>query len=448
MTGNRPHRTVVDLAACCLAALLLTSAAAMADDGLLAKAERALREGAGREVVEMLGPVEEQYAGQAQFDYLLGTARLLVGQPEQASLALERAVAVDPTHAAAHLELGRAYFMLGSDERATEEFDIAAGLNPPPNAAAIIERYRGEIAKRRTTGGVRLSGHVELAVGYDSNINNATSLTDVPIPALNNLVVSLNAANVRIGDSFRTVAGAASVEVPLSDSVKWTSNVNAQHRDNMTKAGFDLSSEEIFSGIAYQHGTHTANLGVLGGRVYLVGDLNRRVEGVSLDLRERLGDAMQLSSVTQYLRYRFPQPDLLPNSFNQLAESLGMTEYFAEGRGALAENLLLGWEDDTDLRPDGRKKSVGVDVGLSWIATEHNALYGHLTYTNGRYSAVNSVFLVRRHDVFYYAGIGAVHTFAEKFSVRPELSYTYNRSNLPIFAYRDVTGAMNFRYDF
>ena len=431
-----------------LALCLVGRVASADDDALLGKAEAALRAGNGQEVVDLLGPVEEAHAGQPRFDYLLGTGRLLVNQPEPASIELERAVAVEPGHAAAHLELGRAYFMLGSDERALEEFDFAAKLNPPPNASTVIEHYRKEIAERRTPKRVKLAGHVELTAGYDSNINNATSLTEMPVPALNNLEVQLNSANVRTGDTFRTVTGAGSADVRLDDAFKWVTNASAQHRDNNTKQGFDLSSEEIFSGIAYQHGSHSAELGLLGGRVYLEGDLNRRVEGLSMDLRERLWESTQLTSVTQYLRYRFPQPDLVPNSFNQVAESLGVVRTLAGGRGAISTNLLLGWEDDTDQRPDGKKRSAGLDVGFSWVQNEHNSFYSHLTYTNGRYNMQNAVFLRQRHDLFYYAGVGAVHTFGDGFSVRPELTYTRNNSNLPIYDYKDITGSMNVRYDF
>jgi hypothetical protein len=432
-------------------AIVLCLAASIAhadDDALLAKAEAALRQGDGKAVVDLLGPEEEAHAGQARFDYLMGTGRLLAGQTEQASIELERAVAVEPAHAAAHLELGRAYFMLGNDDRALEEFDFAAKLNPPANASAVIEHYRKAIAERRASKRVKLAGHVEVTAGYDSNINNATSLTEVPIPALNNLEVSLSSANVRTADSFHTLTGAGSVDVVLSDEFKWSTNASAQHRDNDTKQGFDLSSEEIFSGVAYQHGTHSAEFGVLGGRVYLVGALNRRVEGLSLDMREKLWDSTQLASVTQYLRYRFPQPDLNPNSFNQVAESLGLTHTLASGRGALSANLLLGWEDDTDQRPDGKKRSAGMDFGFSWVFDEHNSFYSHLTYTNGRYGTENAVFLLERHDLFYYAGVGAVHTFGDGFSIRPELTYTRNNSNLPIYDYKDITGSMNVRYDF
>ena len=49
----------------------------------------------------LLAPYEDEMAGNVDYDYLLGIAALDSGQPDKASLALERVLAVNPNAAGA-----------------------------------------------------------------------------------------------------------------------------------------------------------------------------------------------------------------------------------------------------------------------------------------------------------------------------------------------------------
>src|SRR3954462_12600836 len=104
-----------------------------------------------------LGKRNPDQLGNPDFDFYYGVAAVDAGHAGEGVLALERYVANFPDNQAARLELARAYFVLGDNTRAREEFDVVQKNNPPPNVQANIQRFMDAIRAResayQTTGG-------------------------------------------------------------------------------------------------------------------------------------------------------------------------------------------------------------------------------------------------------------------------------------------------------
>ena len=83
-------------------------------DELLDRAGNYLQAGEPARAWELLSPLNDQRAGDPEFDYLLGLAALDTGRYTEAIFALERVLAVDPNYSQARAELARAYFALSS----------------------------------------------------------------------------------------------------------------------------------------------------------------------------------------------------------------------------------------------------------------------------------------------------------------------------------------------
>ena len=194
----------------------LISPVAQASPLDLERARHLILEGKPDKAYILLQPYEFEQAGNSGFDYLLGLAALNSGQADKASLILERVLATDPLHAAARVDLGRAYFMLGDIEHARAEFTRAKALNPPLAAQVVIQQY---LAKIDTTGKPqppRLNGYLEAGSGYNSNINNATDQSRISVPTLLNIPLSLNPANVKIADRYWGLAAGGEGVYPVS----------------------------------------------------------------------------------------------------------------------------------------------------------------------------------------------------------------------------------------
>ena len=99
---------------------------------LLVEAEILIKKGKPSDAYALLEPLEFEHSGDTRFDYLMGIAALDSGIPGRATLALERVLAVDPEHAAARLDLARAYFQLGDLPRAKTEFALTLKRNAQP----------------------------------------------------------------------------------------------------------------------------------------------------------------------------------------------------------------------------------------------------------------------------------------------------------------------------
>lgn len=66
----------------------------------------------------------------------------------------------------------------------------------------------------------------------------------------------------------------------------------------------------------------------------------------------------------------------------------------------------------------------------------------------GKYKDFNIAFGDRRKDVLYDLAAGIAWTFAQGWSLRPQLVYIENESNLAIFEYEKTDVSLNLRKDF
>ncbi|MFM9968322.1 MAG: tetratricopeptide repeat protein, partial [Burkholderiales bacterium] len=167
----------------------------------LPQAERLLREGKAEEAYLLLLPHEFAEAGREEYDYLLGVAALESGKADLATLIFERVLAVNPDHAAARLDMGRAYFALGDMDRARTEFESARRFGPPPAAQTTIDQYMAAIEKRASGQAFRISGYADATLGHDSNVNSSTAQSSIFIP-LFGANLSLASTSVKSRDLF------------------------------------------------------------------------------------------------------------------------------------------------------------------------------------------------------------------------------------------------------
>ena len=183
----------------------------------LAQARSLLRSGQPAAALKLLEPHEDAHAGNLEFDYLLGMAALDAGRADKATIALERALIVNPNHAGARLDLARAYFALGDHGRARNEFNIALAQDPPPNARATINAYLARM-NGSAGGDTRASAYLDVTAGRDTDVNNATSQGQVYVPVFG-LSLLLALTSQRTADNFASLGGGGEVSYALSTNM-------------------------------------------------------------------------------------------------------------------------------------------------------------------------------------------------------------------------------------
>ncbi len=421
---------------------------ARADSPDLELAHKLIVEGKPAEAYALLEPYEFEQAGNTKFDYLLGVAALNSGQADKASLILERVLAVNPLHAAARLDLGRAYYLLGDFEHARTEFTRALALNPPPSALATINQYLSAIETPDDIPTTRLSAYFEAGAGYNNNVNNATGQNQITVPALLDIQFTLNPANVKTADNYLALAVGGEAIHPISTDWSLYAGVDMHSRNNVKYNHFDYISLDSRVGASFDRNAEQIQGGLLAGRFDLGGVVNRNSNGVNLAWKHTFNVANQAVWFGQYILYRYPDPTLVSNNFNQTISGLGWMHIFADGRSTVFGSFFGGNEHDTNLRTDGSKSIQGVRLSGQVSLGEKLDLFASGGVQRGKYDRINGAFLVMRDDHQADLAIGLTYRYAPNWILRPQISLIQNQSNIIVNQYDQTDFSLTLHRDF
>jgi hypothetical protein len=378
----------------------------------------------------------------------LGLAALNSGQADKASVILERVLLVDPLHAAARVDLGRAYYLLGDVERARTELTQAQALNPPPSAQATIKLYLGEIEHSGHLSPTRLSGYIEAGTGYNSNVNNSTSESQITVPILLNSQLALNSANVKTADGYFGFSMGGEAIRPISSAWSLYAGLDVRSRNDFKYHNFDILALDSRAGASYNMNAEQFKGGVVAGQFNLGGAINHKSDGLNAEWKHTFSAANQSILFGQTILYRYPDTALASNNFNQTIAGLGWTHNAADGRTSVSGSLYGGNEHDTNLRIDGGKSIEGVRLAGQSSRGENLELFASGGLQRGKYDQVNSSFLVIRDDrqIDFTAGLN--YRIAANWVLRPQFTYIQNRSNIIVDQYNQSDISLTLRRDF
>ena len=422
------------------------ASAAMAQD-VVAQAEALVRAGRYAEAFALLEPHEDKLAGDLKFDYLLARSALETGKASRASFIYERILAVEPNYVGVRLEMGRAYLALGDYARAKLEFETVLRFdNLPPGLREQAEIYGKSaetlIAGKSLTG----YGYLEAAYGYDSNVQSAT--TDSQISVVNGGTLVLPPEAPWRGDQYKAVAGGGELIYGLTErfGVYGGADVRARWYSDMDTS--DNLTVEGRVGFAYNGAASNLRVGVAGGEYWLDNQKIRNSIGLITDYRYLVGKQDQITANVTGMRYRFPPEAFSLQDFDLYQGALGWLHSAADGKAAVGFTVLGGKEDATKDRPDGDKPFWGLRLVLQGVLLDSVSAFLVGGAQVGKYSLVNDLFGVRREDKLYDATAGLSWTFAKGWSLRPQVVYYKNDSNIPLYQYDRTDTSINLRVDF
>lgn len=422
------------------------ASAAMAQD-VVAQAEALVRAGRYAEAFALLEPHEDKLAGDLKFDYLLARSALETGKASRASFIYERILAVEPNYVGVRLEMGRAYLALGDYARAKLEFETVLRFdNLPPGLREQAEIY-GKSAETLIAG-KRLTGHgyLEAAYGYDSNVQSAT--TDSQISVVNGGTLVLPPEALRRGDQYKAVAGGGELIYGLTERFGAYGGADVRARWYSDMDTSDNLSIEGRVGFAYNGAASNLRVGVAGGEYWLDNQKIRNSIGLVTDYRYLAGKQDQITANVTGMRYRFPPEAFSLQDFDLYQAALGWLHSAEDGKAAVGFTVLGGKEDATRDRPDGDKPFWGLRLVLQGVLLDSVSAFLVGGAQVGKYSLVNDLFDVRREDKLYDATAGISWTFAKGWSLRPQVVYYKNDSNIPLYQYDRTDTSINLRVDF
>jgi len=355
-------------------------------------------------------------------------------------------LATDPNFAGARLDMARAYFQLGDLARAKTEFRTVLALNPPPAAKATAENHLRAIDEREKAARARGSLYVEAGYGHDSNVNSSTDQSQVRVPALGDLVFTLNASNVEASDSYSTFAAGGEASTRFSPSVLGYAAADVRQRNYREQDHFDSLSIDARAGLGYARNRELFKAGVLAGKFRLDGETNRDTTGLTAEWNHFYSATTRSTLLAQHARYRFPDPALEVNDFDQTVVGIAGLRAGDNGRRVLFGALLVGTES-ADRRADGGRKFVALRAGAQWPLGGSAELFAAAGAQSGRYDKENAAFLETRDDKQYDVNLGVNWHFAGSWTLRPQVAHVRNDSNIPIYTYSRTDASVNLRWD-
>jgi outer membrane protein len=424
------------------------SAAAVAQDATLDRARQLIQTKQYKQAFALLSPQEQARAGEPEFDYLLGIAAIDSGELTRGVFALERVLAVNPNHPQARAEIARAYFLMGENKTARQEFETVRQFKPPAEVAATIDRFLDALNARDRSRRTGVTGFLEATLGHDSNVNSATSSTQFAIPALGGNIFSLTPGSEEQDDTFLNLAGGISGRYGINDTVGLIGNASFDQRRNSNEDRFDTGSVNASGGVSIRSGGDEFVAALQAQQFSVDSNRFRNAAGVVGQWRRNIASNDQVSAYVQRTRLTYPT-QTARNADRTVIGGAWAHSYGGANAPVVFAGLYAGKEDTRqDGAPQFGHDLAGVRGGGQWALSDK--WLGHFTasYEARRYGGPDPLFLVDRHDKELQARLGATYSMTRHWSFTPAIAYTNNKSNIVIYDYDRWIASITARYDF
>lgn len=399
------------------------------DETLLLATQNMLANGQSVEALDLLKPQEEEYAGNKEFDYLLGLALLDTGDAASSVFAFQRVLAIDSNFAGARIELGRAYFDMGQYQRAQREFLLVKNQSPPQNVINVIDKYIVAIESQNLRNRQGWKGFLQLGLGNDTNVNNATSLDDF-------LGFSLSENSRETSSTVITTLGGASYDLPLSVDKKLFFKGSVNHRANNEASFTSTINYDLLAG--YDMSFNNAGNLSLALQLYTAdvdGDSNNKGVNVTGQYRipfsasNQLGLFVRIGSI-DYVK-EFEVKDVDQNVFG-----LSWSHVFTgDTRISLVTSMIAG--EDTALITDSPygRDYLGFRLSASYPVTHRLNIFASMGSNSSDYSGTFFESSENRTDELTDFTIGSSWRINKTWVLRGVIGHTQNESNIDIFDY-------------
>jgi tetratricopeptide (TPR) repeat protein len=423
-----------------------------AADDVLLDAKRHLDSGNPQAAYDLLVPLQADRAGDPEYDFLLGSAALGIGRNTEAVFALERVLAVKPDATPARALIARAYFNLKETETAKREFENVRREEVPEDVARTIDRFLDAIRRVEDARKVTLRGYIEAGGGYDSNVNSATSESQVAVPLLGGAIITLTGASREQGDSYLSFGGGVAMQAPFSPHLSGFGGVSYSNKTNLDKDQFSSDSYDANLGLGYKRERDTFTLASQFSAFYLddpaYSGAYRKVAGATGQWLRDFDARNQASAYVQYASLSYP--DQRQRDADRYLGGLGYARAFGR-RSDLAVYLGAygGKEEEKDPAfPQVGHDFYGLRVGAQRFLSDKLSLFANASAEARPYHGPEPSFFVNRKDAQYAASGGMHFTVIGDLRLTLQGSYTAYVSNIPIYEFERWLGSLTLRYDF
>jgi tetratricopeptide (TPR) repeat protein len=409
---------------------------------LTAQADYFLSKRQPERAYELLKPLELLYAGDMQYNYLLGLAAIDMGQAEEATWVLERVIAVAPHHAGARMAMARAFFQLKNFEKAKREFELLAELEPPETAKKVIALHLAKIDQIvNKKAEWRLSGNLYSSLGYDSNANSApTDNIIIPGPSLRNFLIAFSQGtsdgslptDAEKSSAYYEVGSANRLEYALPDTWSFWGRYQAETKQLVDQTDLSTIGLDLALGARWRKGEHNVTTELAFNNSWRDGSHNKDVISLQSSYSQAMSARLLLGGYLVLEDQSFPES----TANNAFVGTLGLTSSYIIGqyRPVILQLGLFGSSDQAkNNRADGDKTMFGGRLGASYIYNQKHSFSADITVTDSEYEQENASFEKMRSETQVNLGVGYQWKIDSNLSLKAQLMKNNVDSSISLY---------------
>ncbi len=427
------------------ASILLCLSLTAAADAITDRAKALLQRQDAQAAYKLLLPLEPQRAGDPEYDYLLGIAALDAGDPERAVFALERVLALQPDNLQARAEIARAYMAMGERDAAKREFEAVRARQVPAEVRATIDRFLSAIAAAERT---RLDRYLELTFGYDTNVNSATGMSTIAIPALGAAAFALSPSLREQDNGFLNLAAGINFTRKLDLSWSLVGGFSGVVRQNLSTSSFNTDTIDGSLGVRFTRGLNAITVGYQGQYFAVDTTTYRTTSGVVGQWQHSFDERTQATIFGQHAALRY-ETQGVRNADRSIIGVAYAKAFSGEYSPALFLSLYGGEEKEVnELFPHLGHKPVGARLGGQWRLGGGWSLTGSVSYERREYGGTEPLFLVQREDKQTDVNLGLSYLWRPGTTLLVQAAHTTNSSNVVLNDFDRTVVSYSARFNF
>ena len=413
----------------------------------LQEAEAHLRKNEFSAAYQLLEPLEANRAGDVDYDYLLGVAAVESGNLTRGAFALERVLAINPNHKDARAEMAKAHYLLGEKDAAKAEFNNVLAQNPNAQTKKSIEKLLTAIQKLEGTT-TTFGAYLEFGLGRDSNVSSAPDLQSIGVPLFGGLLLNLGNSGKAKYDHFMNLAGGISFRQPVNEHLAVFGGVSGTNRMNGNQTAFDNSALDLNAGLQYRQHGHAFTAALQDNHFDLDSEGFRHAYGATGQYLYNIDPNNQAGAYLQYSRLNYT------NNSDRNAERkvIGFNAghvFKGDLSPVIYASIYGGREEARDsIRQDLRQDVAGLRTGGQVSLTSKLQLQASMGFEIRDNDENDIAFLMKRKDRQYDASLGINYYPMQDWSIKPQISYSKNDSNIDLNSYDRTVVSVSVRKDF
>lgn len=382
-----------------------------------------------------------------EINFYLGRSALELKHYDEANIAFDRVLMMNPSHARTKLELARLNFETKQydmaqallDEVLTEQLPLAVHENVLSMKKAIDEQRQ-----KHTFGGALI-----LAWDYDTNIGNDVG-RGITQNVLN--IIDLPGNEKRKSASLaQTLVFNHSYDMGEKGGFAWESMFLAYNKNLTQYSDKDLTLFSLSTGPTYTFDRYKLSLQAAYDKVRLESDDYLNVPRVALNLKTILSPEWMVEMEIAQKRNLYTQSSATTDS-DTTTYTMGM-RYALNPENPWVIAAYISYKDENERNKEATQYGVSLDewsyrLELSKeIYKDLRASIGY-TYKKDHYKEFDTIFDLKRHDKEDYYTASLSYLFTEQSSVMLGYSYSDHGSNNALYDYTKSVTTLSYMYAF